>query len=101
MTKVLSLQPLLILDWDLLPMGLFLAAWERGIGGCVINGQGIMQSDVVREHAKIPDDQSIMICIAMGYPDDNFPRYMMYAPSGLTMPTLLVIRVFSCQSSLP
>ena len=32
-----------------------------------------MQSDVVREHAKIPDDQSIMICIAMGYPDDNFP----------------------------
>jgi len=34
--------------------------------------EGIMQSDVVREHAKIPDDQSIMICIAMGYPDENF-----------------------------
>ena len=31
-----------------------------------------MQSDVVREHAKIPDDQSIMICIAMGYPDESF-----------------------------
>jgi len=38
----------------------------------VINGQGIMQSDVVREHAQIPDDQSIMICIAMGYPDESF-----------------------------
>ena len=38
-------------------------AWERGIG-CVINGQGIMQSHVVREHAQIPDDQNIMICIA-------------------------------------
>jgi hypothetical protein len=32
-----------------------------------------MQSHVVREHAQIPDDQSIMICIAMGYPDNDFP----------------------------
>ncbi|MGE0827860.1 MAG: nitroreductase [Hyphomonadaceae bacterium] len=48
------------------------AAWSRGLG-CVINSQGIMQSPVVREHAKIPDDQVIMICIAMGYPDDSFP----------------------------
>ncbi|MFO0350715.1 MAG: nitroreductase family protein [Alphaproteobacteria bacterium] len=48
------------------------AAWSRGLG-CVINSQGIMQSPVVREHAKIPDDQVIMICVAMGYPDDTFP----------------------------
>jgi hypothetical protein len=32
-----------------------------------------MQSPVVREHAGIPDDQVIMICVAMGYPDDRFP----------------------------
>lgn len=31
-----------------------------------------MQSKVVREHAQIPDDQNIMICIAMGYPDEDF-----------------------------
>jgi nitroreductase len=55
-----------------LAYGIVLAAWERGIG-CVINGQGIMQSDVVREYANIPDDQNIMICIAMGYPADGFP----------------------------
>jgi nitroreductase len=48
------------------------AAWARGLG-CVINSQGIMQSPVVREHAGIPDDQVIMICIAMGYPDERFP----------------------------
>ena len=48
------------------------AAWSRGLG-CVINSQGIMQSPVVREHAGIPDDQVIMICIAMGYPDEIFP----------------------------
>jgi hypothetical protein len=32
-----------------------------------------MQSPVVREHAKIAEDQVIMICVAMGYPDDTFP----------------------------
>ena len=48
------------------------AAWSRGLG-CVINSQGIMQSPVVREHAEIPDDQVIMICVAMGYPDETFP----------------------------
>ncbi len=48
------------------------AAWSRGLG-CVVNSQGIMQSPVVREHAGIPDDQVIMICIAMGFPDDGFP----------------------------
>ena len=48
------------------------AAWSRGLG-CVVNSQGIMQSPVVREHAGIPDDQVIMICVAIGYPDDSFP----------------------------
>ena len=48
------------------------AAWSRGLG-CVINSQGIMQSPVVREHAGIAADQVIMICIAMGWPDDSFP----------------------------
>ena len=48
------------------------AAWSRGVG-CVVNSQGIMQSPVVREHAGIPDDQLIQICIAIGYPDESFP----------------------------
>jgi nitroreductase len=48
------------------------AAWSRGLG-CVINSQGIMQSPVVREYAGIADDQVIMICVAMGFPDASFP----------------------------
>jgi nitroreductase len=51
--------------------GLVLAAWSKGIGS-VINGQGIMQSSVVRENANIPEDQVIMTCVAMGYPDETF-----------------------------
>jgi len=67
------LEPAAISQFDLgaLSHAIVLAAWERGLG-CVINGQGIMQSKVVREHAAIPDDQNIMICIAMGYPDESF-----------------------------
>lgn len=67
------LEPAAISQFDLgaVCYGIVLAAWERGLG-TVINGQGIMQSDVVRKHAKIPDDQNIMTCIAMGYPDDSF-----------------------------
>lgn len=47
-------------------------AWSKGLG-CVINSQGIMQSPVVREHAKIPDDKVIQTCVAMGWPDETFP----------------------------
>ena len=47
------------------------AAWSRGLG-TVINGQGISQSAVVREHANIPEDQLIVITVAMGFPDDSF-----------------------------
>lgn len=67
------LEPAAISQFDLgaFSHAIVLAAWEQGLG-CVINGQGIMQSHVVREHAGIPDDQSIMICIAMGYPDEAF-----------------------------
>src|SRR3984957_14709781 len=59
-------------DCGAAPNALVNAAWSRG-PGCVINSQGIMQSPVVREHAAIPDDQVIMICVAMGWPDDSFP----------------------------
>jgi nitroreductase len=51
--------------------GLVLAAWSKGLGS-VINGQGIMQSSVVREYANIPEDQVIMTCVAMGFPDEEF-----------------------------
>ncbi|SFM88019.1 nitroreductase [Halopseudomonas yangmingensis] len=59
-------------DCGALVNGLVNAAWSRGLG-CVVNSQGIMHSAVVRQHAGIPDDQVIMICVAMGYPDQSFP----------------------------
>ena len=58
-------------DCGAVTYGLVLAAWSKGLG-TVINGQGIMQSSVVRENADIPADQVIMTCVAMGYPDQDF-----------------------------
>lgn len=52
--------------------GMVLAAWSKGLG-TVINSQGIMQSPVVRENTGIPEDQVIQTCVAMGYPDFDFP----------------------------
>ena len=58
-------------DLGALCYGIVLAAWDRGIGA-VVNGQGIARSDIVREVAHIPDDEAIMTCVALGYPDDTF-----------------------------
>ncbi|MGA1615028.1 MAG: nitroreductase [Lutimaribacter sp.] len=58
-------------DTGAMTYGLVLAAWAKGLGA-VINGQGIMQSPVVREVAQIPDDQVILTCVALGWPDDTF-----------------------------
>ena len=63
---------LALFDCGAVATALVNAAWSRGLG-CVINSQGIMQSPVVREFAGIPDDQVIMISIAMGFPDQDFP----------------------------
>ena len=67
-------RPRAVCHFDLgaLCYGIVLAAWNCGLGS-VINGQGITRSDIVREVAGIPEDQAIMTCVAMGYPDDSFP----------------------------
>lgn len=70
--RVLDSDAIAHFDLGAVCYGIVLAAWDRGLG-TVINGQGIMRSDIVRDVAAIPDDQSIMTCIAMGYPDEAFP----------------------------
>ena len=69
--KDLENNDIAIFDCGAVTNALVNAAWSRGLGA-VINGQGIMQSPVVREYAGIPEDQIIMSCVAMGFPDDSF-----------------------------
>lgn len=49
-----------------------LLALEQGLGTCII-AQGVTYTDVIREHANIPKDHNILLALAMGYPDDDFP----------------------------
>ena len=63
--------PIAHFDLGAVTHGLVLAAWARGLG-TVINGQGAMQSQVVREHARIADEHVLLTCVALGYPDNEF-----------------------------
>ena len=68
------------LDLGAVVDALVLAACERGLGS-VINRQGISLSPVVRAHAGIPDDEVIVTCVGMGWPDDTSrPRGEVHPP---------------------
>ena len=49
-----------------------LAALEFGLSTCIEN-QGVTYSDVLRQHADIPDSKMLMVAIAIGYADPDFP----------------------------
>ncbi len=49
-----------------------LAALEYDLGTC-IEDQGVLYPEVARELAGIPDTKRMMIAIALGYPDKDFP----------------------------
>jgi len=49
-----------------------LAALDYGLGTC-IEDQSVLYPEVVRELAGIPDSKRIMIAVALGYPDPDFP----------------------------
>lgn len=49
-----------------------LAALHHGLGTC-IEDQGTMYPDVLRKYAAIPDSKRIIMAIAIGYPDWDFP----------------------------
>ncbi|WP_434445402.1 nitroreductase [Lentzea sp. E54] len=66
------IAPIAHFDLGAVTYGLVLAAWAKGLG-TVINGQGAMQAHVVRKHAGIADEHRLITCVALGYPDDEFP----------------------------
>jgi len=49
-----------------------LLALAYDLGSCIL-AQSISYEDIVRKHAGIPDSQNILLSIALGYPDNDFP----------------------------
>jgi nitroreductase len=56
-----------------------LTALEYGLGTC-IEDQGVMYPENIRSIVKIPDSKRIIISIAIGYPDLDFPANKLESP---------------------
>ena len=49
-----------------------LVALKYGLGTC-IQSQGTSYPGAIRKHTSIPESSLIVICLCIGYPDDDFP----------------------------
>ncbi|RLC62425.1 MAG: nitroreductase [Chloroflexi bacterium] len=65
-------KPLSLLDIGAFMQTICLAALNYGLGTC-INNRGVAFPEVVRKYAHIPESRLIVTCIAIGYPDWDFP----------------------------
>ena len=61
-----------IFDIGAVTQNICLAALHYGIGTCIAN-QGITYPEVLNEYAGIPESKRIVISIAIGYPNWDFP----------------------------
>jgi nitroreductase len=61
-----------LLDLGAVMQTLCLAALDHGLGTC-IEDQGVMYPDVIREQTGIPAQKRLIIAIAIGYPEEDFP----------------------------
>ena len=61
-----------LLDVGAAMQNICLSALNHGLGTC-IEDQGVLYPEVVREIAGIPDNKRIIMSIAIGYPDWDFP----------------------------
>jgi len=61
-----------LLDIGAVMQNICLAALHWGLGTC-IEDQGVLYPEVVRKYTGIPASKRLIIAIAMGYPDADFP----------------------------
>jgi nitroreductase len=61
-----------LLDIGAVMQNICLAAMHYGLGTC-IEDQGVLYPEVAREIAGIPESKRIIISIAIGYPDPDYP----------------------------
>jgi len=72
MDRSLDESPLNLLDIGAIMQTICLTALNYGLGTC-IEDQGIMFPEVVRRFTAIPESKRMVICIAIGYPNWDFP----------------------------
>ena len=68
-----------LMDLGAVMQTICLVALEYGLGTC-IEDQGVMYPENIRSVIKIPDTKRIIISIAIGYPDWDFPANQVESP---------------------
>lgn len=61
-----------IFDIGAVTQNICLVALQCGLGTC-IEDQGVMYPEVLRKYCEIPDSKQIVIAVAIGYPNVDFP----------------------------
>lgn len=59
-------------DIGMVAQTICLVAMHYGLGTCIV-GQGVAYPDIIRKHVGIPKSKRMIIAIAIGYPDWDFP----------------------------
>jgi len=72
MDETLVESPFAMMDIGSIMQTICLVALNYGLGTC-IEGQGLMFADVVRKYTGIPQSKRMVVGIAIGYPDWDFP----------------------------
>ena len=67
-----SLKPVSWFDMGNLTQTICLTAASYGLGTC-IHDTGIAYPDVIRKYVPIPESKQLVISMAIGYPDWDFP----------------------------
>ncbi len=68
-----------LMDMGAVMQTICLAALEYGLGTC-IEDQGVMYPENIRSVINVPDTKRIIISIAIGYPDWDFPANQVESP---------------------
>lgn len=61
-----------IFDLGIITQTICLVAWAYGLGTC-IEIQGVLYSEVIQRFTALPESKQVIIGIAIGYPDWDFP----------------------------
>ncbi|HOF04267.1 MAG TPA: nitroreductase [Syntrophales bacterium] len=61
-----------MLDIGLITQTICLAAYDRGLGSCIM-AAAVVYADLLREIAGIPADRRTVLGIVLGYPDEDYP----------------------------
>ena len=70
-----------LMDCGIIMQTIALLAVEYGLGTCFL-ARSVRHPDVVRKHAKIPEDRTIVMGLAIGYPVEDDPANLFTSKRG-------------------